>query len=254
MNPSSALHFIPFKETFSEDEMPSILNDPFDYVPNPLCLVAAKEVQAHLESDERLTCYFKKRKEEEGRGKMFGILVVRREDGIIGYLAAFSGKLDGSNNYEGFVPPIFDGTKEDGFLNQGMKVLQDLSVRIKELENEKDERNEGEKLKSERASYSQDLQERLFKSYKIKNNKGEEQDLLEIFSKQGLYPPTAAGECAAPKLLNYAFRHGLEPLAMAEFWWGATRLTDKEQLTQGAFYPACEDRCRPVLDYMLDVY
>ncbi len=64
-------------------------------------------------------------------------------------------------------------------------------------------------------------------------------------------PPAGAGECAAPKLLQYAYQHDLMPLAIAEFWWGAPPSSAITTRSHGAYYPACEDKCRGVLGWML---
>ena len=95
------------------------------------------------------------------------------------------------------------------------------------------------------------LQQRLFENYRILNLLGKEKNVLQIFksSSQG-NPPSAAGECTAPKLLQYAFKHQLKPIALAEFWWG-NLLTNKEREHQ-VFYPACKNKCRPILEYMLN--
>jgi len=65
------------------------------------------------------------------------------------------------------------------------------------------------------------LQRKLFEQFRILNARGEVKDLCELFAPtyQGA-PPAGAGECAAPKLLQYTYQHQLEPIAMAEFWWG----------------------------------
>ena len=76
-------------------------------------------------------------------------------------------------------------------------------------------------------------------------------NLLEIFelSSHGK-PPSAAGECTAPKLLQYAITHQLKPISLTEFWWGyGIKNKEKEHLL---FYPACKDRCRPILEYILE--
>jgi len=63
-------------------------------------------------------------------------------------------------------------------------------------------------------------------------------------------PPAAAGECATPKLLQYAFLNGLRPVAMAEFWWGAPPKSEIRKHRQ--FYPACTGKCKPILEHMLE--
>lgn len=62
-------------------------------------------------------------------------------------------------------------------------------------------------------------------------------------------PPAGAGECAAPKLLQYAYIHGLKPIAMAEFWWGNSPKTEIRH--HGYYYPACKGKCEPILQHML---
>ena len=84
----------------------------------------------------------------------------------------------------------------------------------------------------------------------MRNARGEVRDLNEIFAATPhRVPPAGAGECAAPKLLQYAFTSGLHPVAMAEFWWGAS-LRSEERL-QGEYYPACSSKCGPILRFML---
>lgn len=245
-------HFIPFEEKDLIDDLPSTLHEAFDTAPHPLCIKAAEQVQDILWANESYRAYFKKRSEIEERGKMFGVLVVRSSQGALGYLAAGSGKWAGRSAHPGFVPPIFDGDCEDGFLSKGMKHLRTLSDRISEVQSTDPDFPDLEELKEQRAKYSKELQQQLFASYHIMDRDGNVRNLLEIFKLKGLNtPPAAAGECAAPKLLDYAFRHGMSPLFLSEFWWGASRVTDSEHLIQGNFYPPCEDRCRPILEFML---
>ena len=106
------------------------------------------------------------------------------------------------------------------------------------------------RLRRERKQRSDDLQRWLFSHFVMCNARGEERNLLEIFANtpQGV-PPSGAGECCAPKLLQYAFLHGLKPLRIAEFWQGAS---PKGELRQhDHFYPACRSKCLPILGYML---
>lgn len=105
-------------------------------------------------------------------------------------------------------------------------------------------------LRQLRRGMSADLQRSIFKEYVVKNALGDSLDLLSIFADtpQGV-PPAGAGECAAPKLLQFAYLNGFEPLCMAEFWWGDS---PKEELrTHGAFYPSCKSKCEPILNYMM---
>lgn len=104
--------------------------------------------------------------------------------------------------------------------------------------------------KDERKNKSAALQEKLFREYHFLNRSGEKKSLLDIFRTDlGITPPAGAGECAAPKLLQYAFLHDLKPLAMAEFWWGASPASEVRK--HGQFYPACRGKCEPILAHML---
>ena len=103
-------------------------------------------------------------------------------------------------------------------------------------------------LKTRRAEKSDALQKWIFENAIVHNGAGEASSIWDIFSAGGLVPPGGTGECAAPKLLNYAFAHGLEPLAMGEFWYGAS--PDTAVRTHGHFYPSCTSKCGPLLVYM----
>ena len=176
------------------------------------------------------------------QGKMFGVLIYSDNRSPITsnrYIAAFSAKLDRSYYHEGFVPPVYA------------------------MKEEPVGRNKEE---------SRRLQRLLFANYKLLNGQGESKNLLEIFANEKpilspeeffgkssiinhqssigeAMPPSGAGECCAPKLLQYAFLHGLEPVALAEFWVGAPSKTDVR--TEGNFYAPCSGRCVPILRHML---
>jgi len=180
-------------------------------------------------------------------GKMFGILRVTGEglpvtgEGlpVTGerYLAAFSAKLDGSYEHEGFVGPVY-------------------AMKEEPIGTNKEE--------------SRRLQRLLFAEYKLMNGKGEKKNLLEIFQEEKpiispedwfssavsrqpsafRLPPAGAGECCAPKLLQAAFLQGLEPVELAEFWVGAAPKNEIRQ--EGAFYAPCSGRCGPILRHMLE--
>jgi tRNA pseudouridine32 synthase/23S rRNA pseudouridine746 synthase len=97
-------------------------------------------------------------------------------------------------------------------------------------------------LKEKRRIKSGALQQKLFAEYSFLNVLGKRKSLGEIFDNN---PPAGAGECAAPKLLNYAFEHQLKPIAMAEFWWGQSPKSEIRKHRQ--FYPACKSKCEPIL-------
>ena len=165
-------------------------------------------------------------------GKMFGVLIVESQKSKEkSYLAAFSAKLDGSYYHEGFVGPVYEMTEEP-------------------VGHSKEE--------------SQRLQRLLFANYTFVNGRGENKNLLEIFKdekvvsaedwfsgkKSSFLPPSGAGECCAPKLLQYALTHGLEPVSLAEFWVGAPSKTEIRQ--EGAFYAPCSGKCVPILRHVLE--
>ena len=102
-------------------------------------------------------------------------------------------------------------------------------------------------LKEERKAKSAALQQKLFQQYSFLNQNGETKSLGAIFEDN---PPASAGECAAPKLLQYAFAHQLKPIALAEFWWGQSPKSEIRK--HGHFYPACTGKCKPILAHMLD--
>ena len=104
-------------------------------------------------------------------------------------------------------------------------------------------------LRNERAGMSDELQKWIFSQYIVHNAEGGCASIESIFNSTGSIPPGGTGECAAPKLLEYAFRNSMEPLVMGEFWYGASPETAVR--TQGHFYPSCTSKCGPLLRFML---
>ena len=123
--------------------------------------------------------------------------------------------------------------------------------RLEELETEVNRfKTDIESLKTERKERSAALQQKLFGQFRMLNAKGEVKDLCTIFEQTvQKVPPGGAGECALPKLLQYAYLHQLKPLAMAEFWWGDT--PKNEIRRHGYYYPSCKGKCEPILQHML---
>ena len=204
----------------SDIPKPERFTFPFCYEPHPLCILAAEEVKREI---ERI---------QPTEGKMFGVLVAEG-----GFLAAYSGLLEGRNDWDYFVPPVFDAQQPDGY----------FKTREREI------------MQSEaHKQMSQDLQLWLFRQYRMLNARGQERDLVEIWQDyhpspriRNKYPlpPGGTGDCCAPKLLQYAYQHGLKPVCMAEFWWGPS--PKGEVRHHGEFYPACRGKCKPVLTWML---
>ncbi len=310
--------------------IPERMNNPLEYEPHPLCIAACQELQAYLA--ER-----KDWREEIDKGKMFGVLIVEKNDKEIGYLAAYSGQIGGRSDWKGFVPAVFDYLQPDGYFKTHEAKITELNQRIAHLINnpeiketerilnklhkvqehklnlhkmqiteakaKRDARRqeaslhpdtkgltseeeqamikESQFLKAElrrfkklisqktpleemydnyqkglqeikqlRKSDSDELQKWLFSQFKMLNDKGESKDLLEIFKEfNQMVPPAGSGECCEPKLLQYAFEHGLKPIQMAMFWWGESH---KEEIRHHLhFYPACNGKCKPILHWML---
>ena len=221
--------------------------------PHRLSLLAATALQGHL-IQKNWEHNFGLPANADGVviGKMFGVLVVRTSHGNFGYLAAFSGKLAGKNHHEGFVPPVYDALAPGSFLNTGMKKLAEINLEISALELEGSNQNQPKvsMLKNMRKSQSRTLQNQLFEQYHFLNKAGQSKSLIEVFKNVfATKPPAGAGECAAPKLLQYAFMNDMEPLALAEFWWGLS--PKSAQWKHGHFYPPCHEKCAPILAHML---
>lgn len=316
------------------EKLPAQFTNPFSYVPDNLCREAALSVQQYLQSQLQWH-------DELQAGKMFGVLVVETPERELGYLAAFSGNLQGKNNHEFFVPPVCDLLHPDNFFKLGEREISAMNDEISAMEMSSSLRNlqagfviakselegdiaqlkqtykEGKKarderrkmilkgevsgdtaqlleeiaresqfqkaeikraerrykeilvpfemqlgdvleriemLKRKRKEMSAALQEQIFKNFTFLNAKGEEKSLLGIFrdyynDDPDVLPPGGAGECAAPKLLQYAFEHGFKPVSMAEFWWGDS--PKGEIRRHGEFYPSCKGKCAPILGFML---
>ena len=105
-------------------------------------------------------------------------------------------------------------------------------------------------LKSLRKQRSCQLQQRIFEQFQVLNARGEQRSICRIFE-DALHklPPGGSGECALPKLLQHAYLHRYRPLAMAEFWWGDSPKAEIRH--HGSFYPSCQEKCRPILQFML---
>lgn len=140
-----------------------------------------------------------------------------------------------------------EASKQEGILLK--KMTQFWNYKIEDSQKEFDLINSKiETLKLDRKQKSAALQQRLFAEYAFLNQYGILKSIGEIFEEN---PPAGAGECAAPKLLHYAFANKLKPIAMAEFWWGKSPNSEIRKHKQ--FYPACKSKCEPILmQHMLD--
>ncbi|MDD2961564.1 MAG: pseudouridine synthase [Muribaculaceae bacterium] len=313
-----------FNSNISSIPLPEKFTNPFDYTPHKLCVMAKEQTMQYIKSDEQLNSKIQE-------GKMLGVLVVKCEDNSIGFIAGFSGNIAHKNDYDYFVPPIYNLLDRNGAFAHAEKKLNRINAAILELENSQsyiglknqleesiivarqhienlkreyesdrnrraelrasrsltdDELKELERqsqyqkaelkrekrrahdrqqiicnevlgyeekieqLKNERKQKSLQAQLDIFKSYIINNSLGEQKNLLEIFkdTPQGI-PPAGAGDCAAPKMLQYAYIQSFSPLAMAEFWIGDS--PKQEIRHSGAFYNACIGKCFPILSFMM---
>lgn len=137
------------------------------------------------------------------------------------------------------------------------RITAECGIRLKEAGEEYSRLESRIKaLKQLRQQKSEALQLWISGNMTVENALGERKSVLQIFSDRGLTPPGGTGECAAPKLLHYAYRHGLEPVAMGEFWYGGAESREKagksgEVRTHGRFYPSCTGKCGPLLGFML---
>lgn len=222
--------------------LPTSFTNPFDYTPHPLCQLAADEVMCFIDSHPEWH-------EELKLGKMFGVLVVKNVIGKLGFLAAFSGLLNRQNDIPFFVPAVYDMLNPNGFFKTEEREISEINKKIDRMDGINGI-NGIDVLKRERRRRSEALQKWLFEQFVMLNAHGERKNLIEIFQEKKQHmPPGGAGECAAPKLLQYAFLNKLQPIAMAEFWWGNS--PKGEERIHGHFYPACEQKCRPILSFML---
>ncbi|MGR6832299.1 RluA family pseudouridine synthase [Aliivibrio wodanis] len=139
---------------------------------------------------------------------------------------------------------------------QEKNTLRDLKIfldaKVSRIQHQLDEFNtELSQLKTARKNLSNALQKKLFQQYKFLNTHRIEKDLNDIFKDTPNHiPPAGSGECAAPKLLQYAFAHDLKPLALAEFWWGVAPKSEIRQHKK--FYASCQSKCQPILGHMLE--
>lgn len=320
--------FQSFQCDISGIPIPEQFTFPFFYEPHPLSTIAAEALQQYLETQTDFDHNFGLDPKQNGLaiGKMFGVLVVQNKNGELGYLWAYSGKLAESNQWEYFVPTVFDMLQENSYYKEEEVSINALTIKLAEIEKselyitasrkvqevkqqaekglieQKTKIKEGkvarnilrqdttdpkvlealnlesqeasillkkmtqyweykikdaqqgvalfelelEALKEARKNKSAALQQRLFEEYAFLNQYHELKSLGVIFDGN---PPAGAGECAAPKLIHYAFEHELKPIAMAEFWWGQSPKSEVRKHQQ--YYPACMGKCEPILKHML---
>lgn len=189
---------------------------------------------------------------------MFGILVCRKknEDGTVNQtgddivLKAFSGQYKSKWNYEGFVPALVKQDEYDKAVIENDRQIHLLSeIPFGETTEEKQLRDK------KRIQLCNETLKKIYSLYEfvcfdgIKRNFDFLNSQIKFnanLSEEKLLP-TGTGDCAAPKLLSYAFSKNLLPVSLAEFYWGKanTRFEHKK------FYPPCDEKCRFILPAIL---
>ena len=241
------IQMIPFAPQPAPDELPRRFPSPFDRAAiHPLARRAATDMLEWLASDAARPWQL----DTAGNGKMFGVLVVQHPDGTVGYLRAFSGMLDGRWVVDGWAPPTFDADARDAVWIDGDAEMRGLAAARATLERDLSDGDAVLALRTlddARSARSRELLAQIQDTYRFANAVENVRALREIFAPA--LPPGGAGDCAAPKLLAAAYRSGLQPLALAEVWYGAPpRSGDRRS---GSFYPACHGKCGPILAHML---
>lgn len=147
-------------------------------------------------------------------------------------------------------------TRESQYQKAQLRRIKERWKVINQAVNLRTEKKKAEyqQLAKLRRNMSDELQRWLFAQFVMRNALGEKANLLDIFAhydeaRPYLMPPGGTGECCEPKLLQYAYLHGMQPLCMAMFWWGESM--DGEIRHHLHYYPACQSKCRPVLSFML---
>ncbi len=174
----------------------------------------------------------------ESRGHMFGVLECEDAKGQPVVLRAFSGQYNGEWLADGWVPPILDVAEFHRLSDPVDREIKTLDRLIAEQKNPD--------LIQRRKALSQDLMKQIHALYLLTNFRGETKPMTEVF-RSGI--PTGAGDCCAPKLLNYAALNGLLPLGLSEFYWGRENRSGTRK--HGEFYAACAEKCQPILGFML---
>ncbi len=177
----------------------------------------------------------------DARGQMFGVLECEDGGGNTVVLKAFSCQYNGEWLVDGWAPPLFD---VDAFHQLTRPVYREISELGRQIEAHPDPKQ----LTEKRAALSRRLMIEIHDLYRLANFAGAARPLSEVLGRrQGI--PAGTGDCCAPKLLNHAALNGLKPIGLSEFYWGKESKSGARRHRQ--FYPACADKCRPILGFML---
>lgn len=217
----------------------------------------ALELMAQLEAHKRIDCLSNPNHQSEiinqkfstdyllgeARGQMFGVLECADGSGNTVVLKAFSCQYDGEWLVDGWVPPVIDPKQ---FYDLIAEPDKQINIRTRALKAMEKSDPEYKTLSDERKALSQQLMKEIHALYHLTNFRGETRPLTEIIPGN---IPMGVGECCAPKLLNYAALNGLKPLGLSEFYWGKENKSGTRK--HGEFYPACAEKCQPILGFML---
>ena len=192
-------YFHNFSKDISGIILPKKFTFPFYYEPHPLAKIAAQEIQNHLENLKNLDHNFGLDNSKDGLviGKMFGVLVVQKGNGELGYLAAFSGKLGNENHHVGFVPPVYDILDKNGFFLEEEKELNELTFQIEKLENSDEfikTKDELDQLIIQFSNEIQNIKKEIKENKKLRDlkrktiidNGNDDKDLLDQLNKQSI--------------------------------------------------------------------
>ena len=245
----------------------ALVNNPYYYHPSPVVRQVADDVFCHIAHHPEWDQLF-------DQGKMLGLLIVslpeRAMDDAssenaevstvqpapssihylnnIAYLVAYSGVvngLDDPSHY--FVPPIYDLQRPDDFYLQKDRAISDINLALSQLSDPSSPK--AKQLRRQRRELSVALQNEIFSHFNFINASGLVKNVVGIFADAGRgLPPGGTGECAAPRLLQYAYRHHLVPVEVAELWYG--RSPSSVLRIHRRFYPSCIEKCSPILRFM----
>lgn len=176
---------------------------------------------------------------------MFGVLLCRDGQGNTKILHGFSGMFNGHWRVPGWVGPLFD---VDAFHELVVPVERSIKELGRRMEQEKHNETSRQRLRVRRRDLSRQLMQQIFALYRLPDFRGRCHTLGQAFHGTGGIP-TGTGDCCAPKLLAHAARHDLVPLSLAEFYYG--RENASATRTHKHFYPACKEKCGPILGAML---
>ncbi|WP_338398257.1 RluA family pseudouridine synthase [Persicobacter psychrovividus] len=329
---NSILHPLPAGIDIAQ--LPAQFTYPFNYTPHAASVAVAEELQQYLAQKSEWAEELSLNRTGGHIGKMFGVLIVETPTGEKGYLTAFSGAIGGKNDWQGFVPTLYDRFDPEGFFKIGEEEINKINRKVEAFEQSEEyqqakvravrTREESElkieaikqevkarkaqralertaaaerlspedfeallnrfsfasqhdrrwmkgaikeekrkvaiaqeqlqqlssaikNLKEERRERSNKIQQQIFDCYNFLNIRGERKSVREIFGEE--LPPAGAGDCAGPRLLQYAFARQLKPICMAEFWYGTSPKTVIRKHLR--YYPACRGKCKPIFEHML---